>query len=384
LAIKGRDIFFEYDKDFLAKGINISPFKLSLEAGLQSSKDKLFADGLFGVFNDSLPDAWGRLLLDRSLGALSIKPEELSPLDRLSHIGNAHMGALSYEPFIDTDFHSDSQMVDLNKLSKKVKQVLEGSAGKVIQELLYLNGSSGGARPKILVSASSDFKTLVYDPDISNHEYEPYLVKFPSRYDPEDIAQVEYAYSLMAKAAGLEMMKTHLLHVKKDEYCFATKRFDRKGSECFHVHTLSGLLHADHNYPNLDYEAFLKVTSLLTKNRSQLLKAFRLMIFNILSHNRDDHSKNFSFLMDRHGNWSLAPAYDLTFSRGPACEHSMTVAGEGKNPSKKHIMLLAEKFNIDEAEMIYEEIRAVILDWKKFVKEAGVTKGSRESIQQVL
>jgi len=108
------------------------------------------------------------------------------------------------------------------------------------------------------------------------------------------------------------------------------------------------------------------------------------MIFNILSHNRDDHSKNFSFLMDRHGNWSLVPAYDLTFSRGPAGEHSMTVAGEGKNPSKKHIMLLAEKFNIDEAETIYEEVWAVILDWKKFAKEAGVTKGSRESIQQVL
>jgi len=299
-------------------------------------------------------------------------------------MGNAQMGALLYEPFINSDFHLNSELLDLNKLSKKVKQVLEGSAVKVIQELLYLNGSSGGARPKILVNVSPDFKTLVHDPDISDPEYKPYIVKFSSRYDPEDIAQIEYAYSLMAKAAGVEMMQTHLFRIKKDEYCFATERFDRKGSERFHVHTLSGLLHADHNYPNLDYEAFLKVTLLLTKDRTQLLKAFRLMIFNILSHNRDDHSKNFSFLMDSYGNWYLAAAYDLTFSRGPAGEHSMTVAGEGKNPSKKHIMLLAEKFNIDEAETIYEEVRVAILDWMKFAKKATVSKKSRETVQQLL
>ena len=166
-------------------------------------------------------------------------------------------------------------------------------------------------------------------------------MKFSSRYDPEDIAQIEYAYSLMAKASGLEMAETHLLNIKKDKYCFVTERFDRKATESFHLHSLSGLLHAD-------------------------------------------HSKNFSFLMNSNGEWSLAPVYDLTFSRGPAGEHSMTVSGEGKNPSKKHIMLLAERFNVYEAEIIYEEIKSVILDWKKFAKKSKLSKSSTESIGQFL
>ena len=210
------------------------------------------------------------------------------------------------------------------------------------------------------------------------------MIKFPSRYDPEDIAEIEYAYSLIGRKAGLEIPDTHLFHLEKGLRCFGIKRFDRDKEKRVHMHSLSGLLHSDHTYYNLDYESFLKVTLSLTKDQKQLSKAFRLMVFNILAHNRDDHSKNFSFLMDEKGSWSLSPAYDLSFSYGPRGEHSMTVLGEGLSPKRDHIREMANKFRLDEWKHIYDEVQDAIQEWKHFAKEADVSKTSSKMISEKL
>lgn len=352
---------------------------------MQESSERDFAESLFGVFNDSLPDSWGRLLLDRSLIYSGINPNLLSPLDRLSCAGNRTLGALIYEPMQEIVSEKKSkEELNLKKLLKESKKVLEGSSEEVIQELLSLNGSSGGARPKILAALSKDRKSIIHDASRISPDYEHWMIKFPSRYDLEDIAEIEYAYSLMARKAGLEIPDTHLFHLEKGVHCFGIKRFDRNRGKRIHMHSLSGLLHSNHTYYNLDYESFLKVTLSLTKDQKELLKAFRLMVFNILAHNRDDHSKNFSFLMSENGSWSLSPAYDLTFSYGPRGEHSMTVLGEGLSPKLDHIRGMANKFRINEWRNIYDEVQDAIQEWKHFAKEADLSKASSKMISEKL
>lgn len=303
----------------------------------------------------------------------------------MSCLGKNTLGALTYEPAQEIGLKEKSkQELNLKKLINESKKVLEGCSKEIIQELLSLNGSSGGARPKILVGLSKDRKSIIHGVQKLNKNYEDWIIKFPSRYDPEDIAEIEYAYSLMAKEAGIDMPDTHLFHVAKDLNCFGIKRFDRKNGKRVHMHTLSGLLHSEHTYYNLDYESLLKATLVLTKNRNELLKAFRLMVFNILSHNRDDHSKNFSFLMDESGSWSLAPAYDLTFSYGPRGEHSMTVLGEGLSPKLEHIREMANKFQINEWKNIYNEVKEATQEWKSFALKANVSKASSKMILEKL
>ena len=370
LATKDQQIWFEYDQDFIARNLEISPFKLPLKPGPQKSKDLVF-NGLFGVFNDSLPDAWGKLLLDRELRSRGVKIESLTALDRLAYVGDRGMGALSYEPDYAI-YKNSNKKINIETLAKESLLTLEGEADTAIFELLSLNASAGGARPKIAINLSLDKKKLIHGMEVAD-DYEPWLIKFPALSDHKDIGAIEYAYSLMARAAGIEMMPTYLFKAKY----FGVKRFDREGSRKIHVHTASGLLHADHHYPSLDYENLLKLCLALTKDMREVEKVYRLAVFNVLAHNRDDHSKNFSFMMNTDGAWSFAPAYDLTYSYGPGGEHSMLVMGEGKNPSREHLMKLAAAFGLKKASEIYDEVSCAVSRWDCFADEAGVTKKSR-------
>lgn len=375
LAIKDQQIWFEYDQDFIARNLEISPFKLALKPGPQKSRDQVF-NGLFGVFNDSLPDAWGKLLLDRELRSRGVKIESLTALDRLAYVGDRGMGALSYEPDY-TIYNNSNKKINLESLAKESLLTLVGEAETAIFELLSLNASAGGARPKIAVSLSHDKKKLIHGMEDLPDTYEHWLIKFPALSDHKDIGAIEYAYSLMARAAGIEMMPTYLF---KRKY-FGVQRFDREGSRKIHVHTASGLLHADHHYPSLDYENLLKLCLALTKDMREVEKVYRLAVFNVLAHNRDDHSKNFSFMMNEQGQWNFAPAYDLTYSYGPGGEHSMLIMGEGKNPSKEHLMKLAAAFGLKKASEIYDEVRCAVSRWDCFADEAGLSKKSREMME---
>ena len=340
-------IFFEYAPEFLKSGIELSPFKLPLKAGVFEEKAHVF-DGLFGLFNDSLPDGWGCLLLDRKLRKLGKSYAEITPLDRLSLIGANPMGALEYEPAAeDSDFYGD---IELDSLSGEVDRILEGEESLVLDELLKLNGSSGGARPKIVAYVSSDRKQIIHGGKSVPDGFTPWIIKFSEKHDPQTSGELEHRYSLAAKAAGITMPETHLFPLKDGRGCFGVQRFDRTPKGKVHTHTACGLLHASHRFASLDYENLLKLTWILTRNHADVVEMVRRMIFNVKSSNKDDHSKNFSFLLNEQLQWQLAPAYDLTPSTGINGEQTCMVNGKGRNITDADLIKTAATANISEAE----------------------------------
>jgi len=381
LANRDRQILFEYDPGFLASGTEISPVKLPLRPGVQIADTAIF-DGLFGVFNDSLPDGWGRLLLDRTVEKHGINRRELNALDRLAYVGHDGMGALSYEP--ERGKHTGTKApLALDKLAEESAIVLAGENDEVFEELLRLNGSSAGARPKIVAQVSADKKRVIHGQQKLQPGYAHWMIKFPSSQDARDIGAIEYAYSLMARDAGIEMPETHLFRTKKSKY-FGTKRFDRHGDTRIHMHSLGGLIHADHRAPALDYDMLLRVTQGLTKNIHDAEKAYALACFNVLAHNRDDHVKNFSFLLNAGDEWIFAPAYDLVFSYGPGREQSMLVIGEGKNPGVKELQGLGKKHGLKNAPDILARVQKAIANWPHYVEEASVSaKSAREITSKI-
>lgn len=380
LATVKRSIYFEYDPSFLESGIEISPFRLPLRAGTFQAKLEPF-EGLFGVFNDSLPDGWGRLLLDRSLKSLGISAVELGPLDRLTHVGSNGMGALLFEPDASEKI-TKGKFLDLAQLAEESTKVVTGETEDIFQALLELSGSSAGARPKVMVGVSPNKEQLVHGQQELPDKYDHWMIKFGSRGDPSDIGAIEFAYSLMARNAGLEIMPTHLFATKNGGGYFGVKRFDRQNGHRIHMHSLSGMIHSDHRMPSLDYEDILRATLTLTRNMQEVEKMFRLATFNVLAKNRDDHAKNFAFLMDAKGGWRASPAYDLTYSRGPGGEQSTMVMGEGKTPGRPHLLQLAEKFGITRAKAaaILDQVAGAVGKWKSVAEEAGVSKASLKAI----
>jgi len=326
---------FEYDTDYLVNGRQLSPFHLPIKQGAITARRDPFNGG-FGLFNDSLPDGWGNLLIDRFLLSMKIKPNALSVLDRLSIVGKSGMGVLSYEP--DYPIEPPSQINDLNLLASEVSKILNANKYKsgILSELVEMGGSSGGARPKVML----------------NIDDEPWIVKFKSSHDPENIGDIEYQYSLIAKKCGIEMTETRLLEGKY----FGIKRFDRDKKHKIHIHSASGLLYADHQFPSLDYVDLIKATFVLTKNIEEAYRMYRLMIFNILTGNKDDHAKNFSFIL-KDKEWTLSPAYDLVPSDGYGGNHSTTINGKGR-ANKFDIMEVAQLCSLDtkKAEQIFDEV----------------------------
>ena len=340
-------IFFEYSPDFLKSGIELSPFKRPLKAGVFEEKSRVF-DGLFGLFNDSLPDGWGCLLLDRKLRKLGKSYAEITPLDRLSLIGANPMGALEYEPAAgDSDLYGD---IELDSLSGEVDRILDGEESLVLDELLKLNGSSGGARPKIVACVSSDRKQIIHGGKSVPDGFTPWIIKFSEKHDPQTSGELEYRYSLAAKAAGITMPETHLFPLKDGRGCFGVQRFDRTLKGKVHTHTACDLLHASHRFASLDYENLLKLTWILTRNHADVVEMVRRMIFNIKSGNKDDHSKNFSFLLNERNQWQLAPAYDLTPSAGINGEQTCMVNGKGRNITDADLIKTAATANVSEVE----------------------------------
>lgn len=332
-----RRCLFEYDRLWLQDGFSISPFYLPLKAGVFTARLDPF-NGLFGVFNDSLPDGWGQLLIDRWLAGKGINPSSLSVVDRLSLTGNSGMGALSYLPAQNPDENSETLSLDF--YAAEVEKILQDDYTGSLDELVNKAGSSGGARPKVMIKIDE----------------EEWIVKFPSSSDPKDVGKIEYEYSLLAKKCGLEMTETRLLEGKY----FGTRRFDRENGKRIHVHSASGLLYASHRLPSLDYTSLMKATLSLTRDINEVEKMFRLMVFNVLIGNKDDHSKNFSFIY-RDNRWQLSPAYDILPSYGFNNNHTTTVNGKG-NPTMSDCIEAAEvcSLPVKVAKRVVEEEWSVI------------------------
>ena len=382
LAEADRKIYFEYDADFLQDPIWLSPFKLPPEPGLHEHRDLSFGP-LFGLFDDSLPDGWGLLLMDRHFRQQGIPPETVSPLDRLATMGSRAMGALTYHPPAQIDHQRDAAL-DLHRLAQEAYQVLEGNIADVLPQLRIAGGSPGGARPKVLIGLKDH--SMISGADALPDGYTGWIVKFPSKQDAVDDGRIEYAYSNMAKAAGLQMPATRLFTTPTGDAFFGAERFDRKQNQRLHVQTFGNLIHSNFRIPGCDYEQLLKITRVLTKNQTDVDAAFRQMVFNILAHNRDDHVKNFSFMLNERNEWRLTPSYDLTFTHGPGGEHTMTVAGEGRAPNRSHIMRVADGAGITKtrANEIIGEVSSALSDWQRFADEAGVRNDTAKNIGKSL
>ena len=382
LVSEGRDIYFKYYTDFITKGIEISPIKLKLNTGINKA-DAIPFDGLFGVFADSLPDGWGKLLLDRALTAKGVDSSNMTMLDRLAFVGSKGMGALIYKPEIDDGINKQFEF-ELDNIAKASNQIISGTSTEILDELYILGGSSGGARPKILVGYNPKTQHIIGTEKDLPSNYEHWIIKFPSSSDSLDIANIEYAYYKMALDAGIEMSECKLFKGKSGQVYFGTKRFDRIGNNRLHMHSAAGIMHDNFRLSNLDYGHIMDCAFRLEKDIRAYEKILRLAAFNVLAHNRDDHSKNFSFLMNENGNWKVAPAYDLTFSSSGHGMHSTMVSGESANPTKKHLIELANYFKIKNASKIIDQVQTVIYNWKDYAKQCKVSNDSKNRIQKVI
>ena len=358
-------VFFEYSPDFLQSGIALSPFKLPLKPGVFEDEKRTF-DGLFGLFNDSLPDGWGCLLLDRKLRKRGLSYDSITPLSRLSMIGRNPMGALEYEPADEAA--EEVGNVELDSLSGEVDKILAGNDSDVLDELLKLNGSSGGARPKIVAYVSDDRQKIIHGGANPPAGFTPWIIKFSERHDKLNSGETEYRYSLAAKEAGIDMPPTHLFPSKNGGGYFGVQRFDRTPQGKVHVHTACGLLHASHRFSCLDYENLLKLTLVLTRDITQAEEMVRRMVFNVKSGNRDDHSKNFSFLLNKNFEWRLAPAYDLTPSAGINGEQTAMVNGKGRNITDEDLIAAAKVADIPAS-----AVRSIIITVESALKNNGIS-----------
>lgn len=333
---------------FLTRAIELSPLKLPLRPGVFQDVRHAFY-GLHGLFNDSLPDDWGCLLLDRKLRKQGLRYDAVTPLYRLSLIGHNPMGALECEPAEtgdDTIFP-----LELDSLSGEVENILDGKDSEVLDELLTLNGSSGGARPKITAYVSQDRKRIIHGGTVCPSGFTPWIIKFTEKQDGNGFGELEHRYSLAAKTAGIAMPETHLFPSQLGKGYFGVKRFDRTPQGKVHVHTACGLLHTSHRYSCLDYENLLKLTTILVKDQTQVEQMVLRMIFNVKSGNRDDHGKNFSFLLDEKSRWQLAPAYELTPSAGINGEQTAMVNGKGRDITDADLIAAAQTVDISTKEV---------------------------------
>ena len=375
-----KGVYFKFYKSFIERGIEISPLKLKLTKEIYQAQPLPF-EGVFGVFSDSLPDGWGKLLVDRRLISKGINLNEISNLDRLSFVGSNGLGALIYRPEFDEQNNS-FKSIELDEISKEVDGILEGNSSDILEDLYNLGGSSGGARPKIMVGYNPKTDHLVYGKHILTDGYEHWIIKFPSSYDRIDIANIEYAYYKMAIAAGVEMSESKLFKGKSGKVYFGTKRFDRTTNSRFHMHSAAGLMNDNFRLSTLDYGHLMDCAFILEKDVRAYDKVLRLAAFNVFSNNRDDHSKNFSFLMDSNGLWRFAPAYDLTFSSSSHGMHSTMVAGESKEPSTSDLIKLAKHFSLNDGKKIIKNVKEVISNWDVFAKEANVETASLKIISE--
>ena len=335
---------FEYSTEWLTSGFSISPFELPLRSGVFIAKPQPF-DGGFGVFDDCLPDGWGLLILDRYLQRQGINPRSLTLLDRLALVGSTGRGALEFRP--DKSVVAKQDYADFEKLALEAEQILDSDdyAGKGIEEFQHRGGSPGGARPKIF----------------ARYEGKEWLVKFRAKQDPKRIGCKEYNYSILAKECGIEMPETRLF---EDKY-FGVERFDRTSSGKLHVVSIAGLIGADYRIPSIDYSHIFQVCAALTHNVAELWKVYRLMVFNYLIENKDDHAKNFAFIY-RDGEWHFSPAFDILPSDGMNGFHTTSI-NDSIEPTKDDLIAVAVKSGLNK-----KEAEEIFLSMKSDIKKSQV------------
>lgn len=376
---------FEMDPAFLRLGINPSPLRLELQTGLQPAPPKPF-EGLHGLFNDSLPDGWGRYLMNRAFRQRGLDLDTVTPLHRLALVGARAMGALSYEPD-DGGAELRVEPLELPAIGLAATRQYLGDASELLDSLVRHASPSGGARPKILIGINESDGSVVTGADDLPDGYSHWLAKFPTGTSAIDRAAgaIEYLYSGMARAAGINMAETRLIPGNKGNAYFITRRFDRRsGNRRRHVHSVAGLVHSNFRMPDFDYLELLKLSDWLTRSHAEKTELFRRMVFNIVGGNRDDHTKNFAFEMKPGGEWVNTPAYDLTYNPGLAGHHSMTIRGKGRGFVRDDLLKLAHTASIPRpaALRIIDEVSDAFSTWAKDAPAYPIPKERTGDIQR--
>jgi serine/threonine-protein kinase HipA len=312
----------------------------------------------------------------------------LNPVDQLALVGRQGRGAFIFQP--ESLSVADSvNAIDLDALADETRAILLGEASIIDDMMARLGGGSGGARPKVHVSLYNDGRIGVGDQrpgEGARSAASQWIIKFPALSDPPDIGPVEEAYARMAQLAGIAMAETRLIPSANGPGHFATRRFDRPGeNKRVHMISLGGAMEASPQMPSLDYDGFLKATLSITRDMRDVEQAFRRMVFNVLSHNRDDHVRQHAYLMDETGQWHLSPAFDLTFSNGPGGEHYMAVMGEGRAVTRAHVEALGRKHGLTakRIDQIIGDVTQALQHWPAIAIDTGVG-GSFNEIERRL
>lgn len=338
-ALTGRPlIVFEYTNEARHRGLELSSYTLPLE-GRQLRGD--FPDHqlyLPGPAYDSLPDGWGMLLMDRMFRRRGLTTARIGSLERLTYIGSNAMGAMTFEP-VAPEGQGSEVHIPLEQLAAEVQEVLHGDGGEFLQTLLLVGGSPQGARPKALVyrdPVTGGFTTVV------TPGFEAWLVKFPAKEEQAEVCAIEMVYAECLRMCGIETPDTQYFSLPNGLAAFASKRFDRQKGMRVPMQSLAAFTGANYRSPGvLDYVNFLRATQMCTNDVREMAVAFGRAVFNVAFNNRDDHPKNFAYIMSPDGQWRLSPAYDVTFCEGPGGYHQMDVMGEAMSISRTHMLRLA-------------------------------------------
>ncbi len=383
---------FEYSPTFIEKGLELSPVMMPLKNGTVYQFPVLSHDtfyGLPGLLADSLPDAYGMALLNRWLA--SYGRAFANPIERLCYQGKRSMGALEFVPAYDrylekvTHIEIDSLISVAREVldtKKELKTNFEDDAKEAVANIIRVGTSAGGQRAKAVIAYNE-----------TTHEVRSGQIDAPSGFthwllkldgvtnaelgDPSHFGQIEYVYYLMAKSAGIDMMESRLLEENGRAH-FMTKRFDRIGeSEKIHTQTLCGIAHFDYKLLHAySYEQAFQVMRQLRLPYYQAEEMYRRMVFNVIARNQDDHTKNISFLMDKSGKWSLAPAYDLSWAYNPnglwTSKHQMSINGKWDNITREDLIDVANNVNIKHPERIIEGVKEGISQWNRLASDYGI------------
>jgi len=393
---------FEYDADFKKRNWDLSPLKMPVQSArnifnfpeLKPDRNSPFDTfkGLPGLLADVLPDTYGNQLINLWLAQNGREPNSMNPVEMLCFIGTRGMGALEFEPAAlkeskrSFSIEMDS-LVDMAKkmLSQKTsfKTHLKKEDEEAMKEILKIGTSAGGARPKAVIAYNEKTGEVRSGQTNAPKGFEHWLLKLDGVSDVQlgattGYGRVEMAYYNMALACGIYMMPSTLLE-EKDRAHFMTKRFDREDGDIkHHMQTFCAINHFDYNAVNsFSYEQLFQTMRELRLSYPEAEQMFRRMVFNVISRNCDDHTKNFSFRLKKEAQWELAPAYDVCHAYKPnhqwVSQHALSVNGKRKGISKNDLLLVGKSISCKHAATIIDEIEATVLNWKKFAGEVGVS-----------
>ena len=395
---------FEYEPSFERLGLNLSPILMPLNPHRSYQFTSISKDtfmGLPGLLADALPDAYGKALLDRWLA--TIGRSFANPVERLCYQGKRSMGALEFEPAQDTFLEKDTR-IEIDSLVEVAREALNQKSKldtnlsqdrkEALINIIKVGTSAGGQRAKAVIAYNEKTQEVRSGQIDAPEGFEHWLLKLDGVTnqelgDPKFYGLIEYAYYLMAKDAGIEMMPCRILPENGRSH-FMTKRFDRVGGkEKLHMQTLCGIAHYDYKMLRAySYEQAFLVMRQLRLPYFQAEEMFRRMVFNVVARNQDDHTKNISFLMDKTGKWRLSPAYDISWSYNPegkwTSQHQMSINNKWSNFTIDDLLTVASSMNIKSPREIIEKTIDVVAHWPVYAASLGIPKDTIEVINSTL